>query len=169
MRARFQAPGVTVVARVPSAGPVPPPMIVVVPAAIATSMTCGQIRWTWQSTIPAVRMRPSPASTSVPGPTTRSGWTPSMMSGFPALPTAVMRPSRTPTSALTTPQWSSTTAFVMTRSTVENVACPIDSRMTLPPPKTVSSPGPDGEQRSSVGEIHRSVSPRRTRSPSVGP
>ena len=32
MRARFHAPGVTVVALVPSAGPVPPPMIVVMPA-----------------------------------------------------------------------------------------------------------------------------------------
>ena len=33
IRARFQAPGVTVVARVPSAGPVPPPMMVVTPEA----------------------------------------------------------------------------------------------------------------------------------------
>ena len=33
MRARFHAPGVTVVALVPSAGPVPPPMIVVMPEA----------------------------------------------------------------------------------------------------------------------------------------
>ena len=33
MRARFQAPAVTVVAFVPSAGPVPPPMIVVMPDA----------------------------------------------------------------------------------------------------------------------------------------
>ena len=33
IRARFHAPGVTVVALVPSAGPVPPPMIVVMPGA----------------------------------------------------------------------------------------------------------------------------------------
>ena len=41
-----------------------------------------------------------------------------MMSGLPALPIAVMRPSRTPTSALTMPQWSRMTAPVMTRSGV---------------------------------------------------
>ncbi len=56
----------------------------------------------------------------------------------------MIRPSRTPTSALTMPQWSSTTAPVMTRSGVPSArvatACPIDSRITLPPPNTASSP-----------------------------
>ena len=38
----------TVVALVPSAGPVPPPMIVVMPVASAVSRICGQMRWTWR-------------------------------------------------------------------------------------------------------------------------
>ncbi|CFR37434.1 Uncharacterised protein [Mycobacterium tuberculosis] len=46
IRARCHSPGVTVVALVPSAGPVPPPMIVVVPAAKASTMICGQIKCT---------------------------------------------------------------------------------------------------------------------------
>ncbi len=116
IRARCHAPGVTVVALVPSAGPVPPPMIVVMPPPSASSTTCGQIRCTWQSMAPAVRMRPLPAMTSVDGPTTRSGCTPSMVSGLPALPRATIRPSRIPISALTTPQWSRTTAPVITVS-----------------------------------------------------
>ena len=49
-------------------------------------MICGQIRWTWQSMAPAVRIRPLPAMISVDGPITRSGCTPAMMSGLPALP-----------------------------------------------------------------------------------
>ena len=36
MRARFHAPGVQVVAAVPVAGPVPPPIMVVVPFEIAS-------------------------------------------------------------------------------------------------------------------------------------
>ena len=43
LRARFPDPDVTVVASVPSAGPVPPPMIVVMPDASASSTICGQI------------------------------------------------------------------------------------------------------------------------------
>ncbi len=104
MRARCQAPGVTVVALLPSAGPVPPPMIVVMPPPRASAMICGQIRCTWQSMAPAVTIRPLPAMTSVDGPTTRSGCTPVMMSGLPALPMAAMRPSRIPMSALMIPQ-----------------------------------------------------------------
>src|SRR5512146_52595 len=173
-----KAPGVTVVALVPSAGPVPPPISVVIPAASATGICCGAIRCTWLSTPPAVRISPLPASTSVDGPMTSSGVTPSMVSGLPALPSATIRPSLTPISALTTPQWSSTTAPVMTRSGVPSarvaVAWPMDSRMTLPPPKMASSPasGPEGSgppQRSSVTSISRSVSASRIRSPVVGP
>ena len=81
-----------------------------------------------------------------------------------------MRPSRMPTSARMTPQWSSTIALVMTVSSAPSarVAPPwaIDSRIDLPPPKTASSPP---AVRSSVTSIHRSVSPRRTWSPAVGP
>ena len=75
-------------------------MIVVIPAASASSTICGQMKCTWQSMPPAVRIRPSPATTSVLGPISSSGWTPSAMSGLPALPSATMRPSRTPTSQL---------------------------------------------------------------------
>ena len=46
------------------------------------------MRWTWQSTAPAVRIRPLPARISVAGPMTSAGSTPSMMSGLPALPIA---------------------------------------------------------------------------------
>src|ERR1700730_9683571 len=44
IRARCHSPGVTVVDLVTSAGPVPPPMIVVVPAPSASVMICGQNR-----------------------------------------------------------------------------------------------------------------------------
>ena len=108
----------TVVAFVPSAGPVPPPMIVVMPEARASSTICGQMRCTWQSMAPAVRILPLPDRISVDGPITRAGSTPVMVSGLPALPMPTIRPSRTPTSAFTTPQWSRINAPVMTRSGV---------------------------------------------------
>src|SRR5215218_6621245 len=48
--------------------------------------------------------------------------------------------------------------------------CPIDSRSTLPPPKTASSPANPGPPlRSSVISTKRSVSASRMRSPVVGP
>ena len=98
MRARCQGPGVQVVADVPVAGPVPPPIIMVMPELSASSICCGQMKWMWLSMPPAVRILPSPAITSVPGPTmmVTPGWT----SGLPALPMPEMRPSRKPTSAL---------------------------------------------------------------------
>jgi hypothetical protein len=47
---------------------------------------------------------------------------------------------------------------------------PIDSRITLPPPKTASSPArPAPPVRSASISISRSVSARRMRSPTVGP
>ncbi len=46
IRPRFHAPGVTVVALLPSAGPVPPPMSVVSPEASAVSVNCGQMKCT---------------------------------------------------------------------------------------------------------------------------
>lgn len=104
IHARCQAPGVTVVALLPSAGPVPPPMRVVTPDARASSTAPGAMKWTWVSIPPAVTILPLPATISVSGPMTRSGWTPSMVSGFPALPMPVIRPSRMPMSALTIPQ-----------------------------------------------------------------
>ncbi len=108
----------------------------------ASSICCGQMKWMWLSNPPAVRILPSPAITSVPGPTTMV--TPSWMSGLPALPSAAMRPPLSPTSHFTMPQWSSTTALVMTVSTAPPALlawlCPIPSRITLPPPNFTSSP-----------------------------
>ena len=98
IRAMCQGPGVQVVASVPCAGPVPPPSRVVTPECSASSTCCGQMKWMWVSKPPAVRILPSPAMTSVPGPMTMV--TPGWVSGLPALPMAAMRPSRRPTSAL---------------------------------------------------------------------
>ena len=134
-------PGVQVVAKVPVAGPVPPPSIVVTPLASAASICCGQMKWMCESMPPAVRIMPSPAMISVPGPMTMStpGWT----SGLPALPSATMRPALIATSALTMPQWSMTSALVMTVSAVSaerRWLWPMPSRIVLPPPNFTSSP-----------------------------
>jgi hypothetical protein len=67
MRAMFQGPGVQVVAKVPVAGPVPPPSMVVMPDISASSICCGQMKWMWLSMPPAVTIMPSPAMISVPG------------------------------------------------------------------------------------------------------
>ena len=45
-------PGVQVVALVPVAGPVPPPIHVVMPLASASSACCGQMKWMWVSMPP---------------------------------------------------------------------------------------------------------------------
>ena len=142
----FQGPGVQVVAQVPVAEPVPPPISVVMPEAMATSICCGQMKWMWVSMPPAVQILPSPAMISVPGPMTSRGSTPAWVSGLPDLPTATIRPSRMPMSPLTIPQWSMITALVMTRSQCGGLigsssghwSCP--SRIDLPPPKIDSSP-----------------------------
>jgi hypothetical protein len=68
MRPRCHGPGVQVVALVPAAGPVPPPSIEVTPDISASSTCCGQMKWMWLSKPPAVRIFPSPAMISVPGP-----------------------------------------------------------------------------------------------------
>lgn len=130
-----------VVALVPVAGPVPPPIMVVMPDINASSINCGQTKWMWASIWPAVRILPSPAMASVPGPMMMS--TPSWVSGLPALPMAWMRPALMPTSAFTIPQWSRMRALVMTRSTASALVrwlCPMPSRTTLPPPNFTSSP-----------------------------
>ena len=44
MRMMFHGPGVHVVAFVPVAGPVPPPIIVVMPDISASSICCGQMK-----------------------------------------------------------------------------------------------------------------------------
>ncbi len=137
-----QGPGVQVVAKVPVAGPVPPPSMVVMPELSASAICCGQMKWMWLSMPPAVRMRPSPAMISVPGPIGMAtfGW----IAGLPALPIAAMRPSHRATSALTTPHQSRISALVMTVSGAPSSRVvwpwPIPSRITLPPPNFTSSP-----------------------------
>ena len=142
IRPMCQGPGVQVVAVVPAAGPVPPPNMVVRPAASASSRICGQMKWMWASMPPAVTILPSPAIASVPGPMTMS--TPGWVSGLPALPMAAIRPSLMPMSALTMPQWSRISALVITVSTAPaaraSCPCPMPSRITLPPPNLTSSP-----------------------------
>ena len=100
---RFQGPGVQVVALVPSAGPVPPPIIVVTPEYRAHKICWGHIKCIWLSIPPAVTIIPSPARASVDAPTVIPGVTPSMISGFPALPIPAILPSRIPISAFTIP------------------------------------------------------------------
>lgn len=95
-------PGVQVVALVPVAGPVPPPIIVVTPDASASSICCGLMKWMCVSMPPAVTIRPSPAMISVAAPIAIV--TPGWMSGLPALPIAAMRPCLIAMSAFTMPQ-----------------------------------------------------------------
>ena len=163
MRRRCQGPGVTVVALVPSAGPVPPPLIVVMPVDKASMVCDGEIMWTCESNPPAVKILPSPLMISVDGPICSCGWTPSLTSELPARPSATIVPSLMPTSAFTIPHQSSTIAFVMTVSGAPSALvtepCSIDSRIDLPPPKTASSPP---MVRSFSTSIHRSVSASRT-------
>ena len=140
IRAMFQAPGVHVVPLVPSAGPVPPPKSVVTPLESASSTCCGARKWMWVSMPPAVTIVCSPEITSVPGPMTSAGSTPSCRCGLPALPTPTIRPSRTPMSPLTTPSTGSRTiAPVTTRSSAPDSrvaagSCAMPSRIALPPP-----------------------------------
>ena len=142
MRSMCQGPGVQVVAKVPVAGPVPPPSMVVTPLARASSICCGQMKWMWLSMPPAVTIMPSQLMISVPGPMTMP--TPGCVSGLPALPTAAMRPSFSPMSAFTIPQWSRISALVSTVSTAPSSRvrwlCAMPSRMVLPPPNFTSSP-----------------------------
>ena len=111
---RCHGPGVQVVAAVPAAGPVPPPIMVVTPLISASSICCGQMKWMWVSMPPAVTIMPSPAMISVAPP--MAIVTPGWMSGLPALPMPAIRPFFRPMSALTMPQWSTMTALVMTVS-----------------------------------------------------
>ena len=97
---RFHLPGVQVVALVPSAGPVPPPIIVVTPEHKAVPTCSGEIKWMWVSMPPAVTIRPSPAKASVAAPTVIPGVTPSIVSGLPAFPIPAIFPSLIPMSAL---------------------------------------------------------------------
>ena len=96
----WNAPGVQVVAFVPSAGPVPPPIMVVMPEYSAVRTCVGEMKWIWLSMPPAVRISPSPAMASVDAPTIMPGVTPSIICGLPDLPMPEILPSLMPTSAL---------------------------------------------------------------------
>ena len=143
MRAMFHGPGVQVVALVPSAGPVPPAdhggdavgQGRDIPAA-GRSCGCGN------PPPPGVAIRCSPAITSVPGlPTTMSDAHRPSRLGFPDLPTATIRPWRTPMSGLDDSKTGSMMmALVMTISSappalVISEAWPMPSRADLPPPE----------------------------------
>ena len=139
IRMMFHAPGVQVVAQVPVAEPVPPPISVVTPLARATSICCGQMKWMWVSMPPAVTILPSPAMISVPGPITIRGSTPLCVSGLPDLPTATIRPSLMPMSPLTIPQWSMITALVMTRSQCFGLIGSSERALVLPVPDRLAA------------------------------
>ena len=115
---------------------------VVTPECSASSTCCGQMKWMWASKPPAVRILPSPAMISVPGPMTMV--TPGWVSGLPALPIAAMRPSLEADVGLVDAGQSRISALVMTVSTAPSARdawdWPMPSRMTLPPPNFTSSP-----------------------------
>ena len=72
----------------------PPPPIVVMPARPGPrAIWLARAGARAGRSPPAVRILPSPEMTSVPGPISRSGCTPSATSGLPARPRATMRPS----------------------------------------------------------------------------
>ena len=62
------------------------------PAASASWICDGDRKCTCESKPPAVRILPSPEITSVPGPMTSAGSTPSAMSGLPLRPMPTIRP-----------------------------------------------------------------------------
>ena len=111
--AMFQGPGVQVVAFVPSAGPVPPPISVVMPLrerlpdllrADHVDVACRCRR----ASRSGARRRSPRCRARSPG----RGATPSIVSGLPALPMPAIRPSLTPMSALTMPSIGSMTIDV---------------------------------------------------------
>ena len=86
MRARCHGAGVTVVALLPSAGPVPPPIRVVIPppSASGDDLRADQVHVAVDGA--GGGMRPLPAIISVDGPITSAGGHPDMMSGVAGLP-----------------------------------------------------------------------------------
>ena len=106
--------------------------------------------------------------TTVPVPTTMS--MSSDVSGLPALPMPLMRPSRMPMLATRTPSTaSSTTTLVMSTShdsRAERAFSPMPSRPVLAKPTRISSPA--SGTRSVIRRRSR-VSPSTTTSPSSGP
>lgn len=143
-------------------------MMVVTPEASEASMMRGESRWTWVSMAPAVAMRPSPETMVVPVPTTTS--TPSMVSGLPARPMAVIRPAVRPMEVLMMPWTASiTSTLLMTMSQVSRTVAALrcrPSRAVLPKPARNSSPG---AWESDSTRTISPESPSRIRSPARGP
>ena len=146
----------------PHIGPASCPMIVVTPEEISASNTRGLSVCTCVSMPPAVAMSPSPSMTTVPVPTTMS--MSSEVSGLPALPMPLMRPSRMPMLATRTPSTaSSTTTLVISTShdsRAESALSPIPSRPVLAKPTRISSPSSgtrsrDAQSQSGVAEDRR--------------
>ena len=120
------------------------------------------------STAPGVASRPSPGTIVLPVPTTTS--TPSSVSGFPARPIALIRPSRTPIDTVRMPvTGSSRVTLVTTTSQVCDAVAArrcIPSRAVLPNPVRNSSPACCA---SASTRITSPVSASSIRSPAVGP
>ena len=152
----------------PHTGPNSCPRMVVTPDASEASMIRGDSRCTCVSMAPAVAISPSPLMIVVPVPTTTS--TSSSVSGLPARPTPLIRPSRMPIDTLPIRRVASmTTTLEITTSHVSRTAAPFrcrPSRAVLPNPARNSCPRCWASYSTS---ITRPVSPRRTRSPTVGP
>ena len=154
----------------PQNGPNSWPRIVVTPLDSAASQIRGDSRCTWVSMAPAVAIMPSPGTMTDPVPTTTS--TPSVVSGLPARPTAVIRPSRMPMLAVRTPSATSRiSTFVMTTShdsRVPTARSPIPSRAVFAKPVSSVKPS-SGSGRptapDAVTRTTRPVSPSATRSP----
>ena len=108
-------PGVQVVALVPAAGPVPPPIIVVTPDISASSICCGQMKWMWVSMPPAVSDH-ALAGDDLGARADDDGRRRAGCRGCRPCRCAAMRPSLMPMSALTMPQWSRISALVITVS-----------------------------------------------------
>ncbi len=146
MFARCHAPGVTVVAFVPSLGPVPPPAIVVMPAA---SVPLVHLRGGDEVDVRVDPARGEDATLTgddVGGRADPQGGVHAVGDvGVPGAADAADDPVADPhVGAGRSRLWSRTTAFVMTVSGAPSardvVPCAMDSRMDLPPPNTASSP-----------------------------
>ena len=149
--------------------PYPIPTMVVVPAERAAGIRLVVARWTWQSTMPGVAISPSPMIQPVLAPETTV--MSSAMSGLPARPMLTIRPSLIPMFPLKMPSTGSRIRAPPTirSSSLSRPARPDiwrPSRIVLPKPQRVSSPGEASSRSTSTSRL---VSPSLTRSPTVGP